>query len=357
MTRKNIFKTVSEPATEPPSPANGVSTAGSATAAPAGAPNAGRSGTRPLLGATGLTPGAGPVGAIGKALGEFTVRSKIAEEIESKLANGQTVVELDPALLDASPFQDRLPDDTNADLVALSTSIEQEGQKVPIQVRPRPDAPGRYQIAYGHRRWRVMSGLGRPVRAMVLNLSDEQLAIAQGIENSARQDLTWIERALFAARMEKAKLKPRDVIAALSIDHSELAKMRTVTTVLSSDLLHKIGRAPTVGRPRWFQLADAVKSDSSALGRIQEMWAAAHISGATSDQRFAHALAAAFAPKVEQSDHLGLVSPTGEAFGALAFGPAGARFTVEKQYAGAFKTFLKEEAGPLVARFFSKNGG
>ena len=117
---------------------------------------------------------------------------------------GKRWLRLDPALLDASPFQDRLPDDTNADLAALTTSIEQEGQKVPIQVRPHPSAPGRYQIAFGHRRWRVMSGLGRPVRALVLNLTDEQLAIAQGIENSARQDLTWIERALFAARMEKA---------------------------------------------------------------------------------------------------------------------------------------------------------
>ena len=45
------------------------------------------------------------------------------------------------------------------------------------------------------------------------------------------------------------------------------------------------------------------------------------------------------------------------AFGAVAFGPAGARFIVEKQYAVAFKAFLKEEAGPLVERFFSKHGG
>ena len=147
-------------------------------------------------------------------------------------------------------------------------------------------------------------------------------------------------------------MKPRDVIAALSIDHSELAKMRTVTTVLSSDILHRIGRAPGVGRPRWFQLAEAVKSNSSALGRIQRMWAAAQIPAGTSDQRFAHALTAALAPKPGQSDHLGLVSPTGEAFGAVAFGPAGARFTVERQYAVAFKAFLKEEAGAVRREVF-----
>ena len=353
MTRKNIFKAVGEPTTDDLSQPDRRAV----DAASSGMPSAARSGSRPLLGAVGLTPGAGPVGALGKALGEFTVRNKIAEEIESKLASGQTVVELDPTLLDASPFQDRLPDDTSADLAALTTSIEQEGQKVPIQVRPHPGAAGRYQIAYGHRRWRVMSSLGRPVRAIVLDLTDEQLAIAQGIENSARQDLTWIERALFAARMEKAKLKPRDVIAALSIDHSELAKMRTVTTVLSSDLMHKIGRAPTVGRPRWFQLADAVKKDSAASGRIQKIWAAAQISAATSDQRFAHALAAALAPKANQRDHLGLVSPSGEVFGAVEFGQTDAKFIVEKQYAVAFKAFLKEEAGPLIERFFSRKIG
>jgi ParB family chromosome partitioning protein len=341
MTRKNIFKTVVEPSTDVATPATSGPT---------------RSSTRPLLGAAGLTPGAGPVGALGKALGEFAVRSKIAGEIESRLASGQAVVELAAGLLDASPFQDRLPDDTGADLAALTMSIEQEGQRVPIQVRPHPTAPGRYQIAYGHRRWRVLNSLGRAVRAVVLNLTDEQLAIAQGIENSARQDLTWIERALFAARMEKAKLKPRDVIAALSIDHSELAKMRTVTGVLPSDLLHKIGRAPAVGRPRWFQLAEAVKADSSALVRIQKMWASAQIPTQTSDQRFAQALAAAFEPKAEQNDQLVLVSPAGETFGQLTFGPTGARFTVERQYSAAFKAFLKEEAASVVERFFSKMG-
>ena len=346
MTRKNIFKTISEPAMDTPSQPDKHASGDLATVAAANRPNAGHSSARPLLGVAGLTPGAGPVGALGKALGEFTVRNKIAEEIENKLASGQTVVELDPTLLDASPFEDRLPDDTSADLAALTMSIEQEGQKIPIQVRPHPGVAGRYQIAYGHRRWRVLTGLGRPVRAVVLDLSDEQLAIAQGIENSARQDLTWIERALFAARLEKAKLKPREVIAALSIDHSELAKMRTVTTILSFDLIHKIGRAPTAGRPRWFQLADAVKKDSLALGRIQKAWAAAQISVMTSDQRFAQALAAAVAPKEDQREQLVLISPTGEAFGAVVFGQSEAKFTVEKQYAIAFKAFLKEEAGP-----------
>jgi ParB family transcriptional regulator, chromosome partitioning protein len=357
MTRKNIFKSVNEQTIDDRAAAEEAvaSSAGLTAARESGARI---SSVRPLIGASGLTPGAGPVGALGKALGEFKVRNKIADEIESKLASGQTVVELDPALLDPSPFQDRLPDDTGADLASLSKSIEEEGQKVPIQVRPNPAAAGRYQIAYGHRRWRVLSNLGRAVRAVVLELTDEQLAIAQGIENSARQDLAWVERALFAARMEKANLKPRDVIAALSIDHSELAKMRTVTTVLSPDLLHWIGRAPAVGRPRWFQLAEAVKKDSSALERIQKIRAAAQIAGDSSDQRFAHVLAAALPPdKATDVERLGLLSPTGGDFGALSFGHAEAKIAVEKQYAIAFRAFLKDEIGPLVEKFFARYGG
>jgi len=46
---------------------------------------------------------------------------------------------------------------------------------------------------------------------VVRSLTDEQLVIAQGQENSGRTDLTFIERARFAARLEDRKFRARSL--------------------------------------------------------------------------------------------------------------------------------------------------
>ena len=46
-----------------------------------------------------------------------------------------------------------------------------------------------------------------PVRAVVRTLSDAELVIAQGKENNERRDLSFIERALFAAHLEHRKFE------------------------------------------------------------------------------------------------------------------------------------------------------
>ncbi|MFX8852474.1 ParB N-terminal domain-containing protein, partial [Acinetobacter baumannii] len=89
-----------------------------------------------------------------------------------------------------------------------------------------------FQVIYGHRRWRAAKDLGLLVKAIVVAYDDRELAIAQGIENAARQDLSWIEKALFAFRMEDAGVKARDIRAALSIDDAELARFRSVTRAI-----------------------------------------------------------------------------------------------------------------------------
>ena len=164
---------------------------------------------RPLLGLTRPQRPASALGAISQSLDSINARAKRADEIEERLARGHIIVEIDPDLIDPSPVADRLPDDTDAAFQSFKEGIERDGQKLPIQVRPHPQEPGRFQIAFGRRRCRAAKSLGRPVKAVVANLSDAELIIAQGIENSARQDLTWIERALFAWRMDESGLKPK----------------------------------------------------------------------------------------------------------------------------------------------------
>ncbi|MGO4611618.1 ParB/RepB/Spo0J family partition protein, partial [Variovorax sp. 2RAF20] len=72
----------------------------------------------------------------------------------------------------------------------LVEQIREHGQQVPILVRPHPQAKGRYQVAYGHRRLAAAKKLGLSVRAVVRDLTDDQLVVSQGQENSARTNLS-----------------------------------------------------------------------------------------------------------------------------------------------------------------------
>ena len=158
---------------------------------------------KPLMGLENLGPRreGQPVGALGASLSALSERGKHAEEIEKKLAAGQTVVELDTTLIDPSFVSDRMPisDEALSDLVE---AIGESTQLSPILVRPHPETPGRYQTAFGHRRVRAVAILGIPVRAIVRELTDEEMVVAQGQENHARKDLSYIEKALFAQRLE-----------------------------------------------------------------------------------------------------------------------------------------------------------
>src|ERR1700712_1093720 len=86
--------------------------------------------------------------AVTKTLGDLSSRSQRADELEKTLAEGQMVVDLDVSAIDPSFVQDRM----EGDIGGLLLSIREQGQQVPILVRPHPDQPGRYQMAFGHRR-------------------------------------------------------------------------------------------------------------------------------------------------------------------------------------------------------------
>lgn len=197
----------------------------------------------------------GAPGLVHRALADIATKATAAEKIEAQLTAGQTIVELDPAVVDPSFIIDRLTEDGDG-LSVLRQAIAAQGQTSPILVRPHPTVKGRYQAAFGHRRLRVAKDLSRPVRAVVKHLSDEDLVLAQGQENSARVDLSYIERALFAKRLEDRAYRREIIMAALGIDKAAVSKMISVTSRIPAAVIEAIGPAPTIGRPRWIELAE-----------------------------------------------------------------------------------------------------
>ncbi|MEI2297051.1 plasmid partitioning protein RepB [Ensifer sp. MJa1] len=218
---------------------------------------------RPISGLISAARPASPVGGITRSLSNITQKVERAQELERQLAEGLAVVELDPAHVDASFVADRLGVAADAQS-ALAQQIREHGQQVPILVRPHPAEAGRFQVAYGHRRLAAAREIGAKVRAVVRDLSDEQLVISQGQENNTRTDLSFIERSLFATRLEDRGFARDVIMSALGVDKAALSKMITVVRRLPIDLIEAIGPAPSIGRRRWTELAELLEQDGKA---------------------------------------------------------------------------------------------
>jgi ParB family transcriptional regulator, chromosome partitioning protein len=213
----------------------------------------------------------GAIGAVSRSLEQLKQQAADAQRVQDQLAAGQTIVELDPSLIDGAIIADRLAiaDDVQDE---LRRSIADYGQQVPILVRPHPAAQGRYQVAYGNRRLRAIADLGLNVRAVIRPLTDDEIVIAQGLENSARANLSFIERAVFATKLEEAGFGRATIMAALSIDKTVLSKLITVPSRIPTEAITAIGPAPKIGRDRWLQFAEKIElrgDDRSWIGALR----------------------------------------------------------------------------------------
>lgn len=165
------------------------------------------------------------------------------------------VWELDPEQITDDRPRDRLDE---SDVEDLRRSIEQNGQSVPILVRRDPAAADRYLLVYGGRRLAAIKGSDSvtKVRALIASLDDEAALRTQISENTGRRDLSFIERALFAAQLQDQGFGTQVQIAeVLNITKSAVSMAISVARAIGPDLARSIGPAHGIGRPRWEALA------------------------------------------------------------------------------------------------------
>lgn len=175
-----------------------------------------------------------------------------------KLLEGETIVEIDPDLVDESFAKDRVnidKSDYETDYRQVLDSIRQSGQNTPALIRPHPNSSGRYMLVFGRLRHRVAKELGIKLRAVVKKMSDREHVIAQGQENNARANTSFIEKALFAADIIRNNYDTDNstALAAIGVDKPTLSKMLSVAS-LEPKLIEAIGRAKGIGRDRWYEL-------------------------------------------------------------------------------------------------------
>jgi ParB family chromosome partitioning protein len=277
----------------------------------------------------------GPVGAVSRSI----------EQIRA-----QSIVDLDTSLIEPSFVADRL-DISEEHHRALVESIREHGQQIPVLVRPHPEKDGRYQIAFGRRRLLAVSELRRKIRAIIKPLSDQELVIAQGQENSARKDLTFIEKALFAARLEEAGYSRETIMAALTVDKTALSRLISSAVKIPHDLIETIGSAPAIGRDRWIQLSTRLQR-AGVMVKARAAVAETSFPDLASDDRFNRVFAAVSRPKTTKTQRqMILKSRDGARFGHFKEDARTVSVSIDKKIAGDFASHLLDSLPELYSAF------
>ena len=132
-------------------------------------------------------------------------------------ANGGGPLMLDMELIDEDPYQPRTEDNpgfSDESLNEMAASIKLRGVKTPISVRDNPDAPGRYIINHGARRFR---GSKRAEKTAIPGFIDNDYNEAdQVVENLQRNELTAREIADYIGRELAKGVKKGDIAKAIS---------------------------------------------------------------------------------------------------------------------------------------------
>lgn len=272
----------------------------------------------------------------------------------------RSIVELDPQQIDAGGLEDRLEHDSESH-AALVASIRDYGQQVPILVRPHPEDAARFQIVYGRRRVLALRDLGQPIKALVRDLDDRELVVAQGQENSARRDLTFIEKANFARQMDEAGYDRKTTCAALHIDKTVISRMLSVTSKVPIEVIETIGSAPGIGRDRWLALAEAREAyggDADAALALAVLSAADEGSDARFEAYLGQLKAPTGAERLEAAPKTAsILGDMGEPLGKLTQNPAKTTLVFKRKSIAGFDEWLVENMSEIHRNWKNQNGG
>jgi ParB family transcriptional regulator, chromosome partitioning protein len=266
----------------------------------------------------------------------------------------QSVLEIDPDLVDAPIVSDRFQE-TEDQFSEFAEQIKKHGQQVPILVRPHPEHEGRFQIAYGRRRLRAARAAGRLVKATVRPLSDDELVVAQGQENSARKDLSYIEKALYAVQLEARGFSRATIMAALIVDKAALSHLVSTAQRIPDDIIRAIGAAPKAGRDRWVKLASRLESTNHAKKARQILQG--ELANLPSDERFSKLFELLASDRVQAPAPTIWKSIDGKPAASYREDGRALTLTFDKKIAPDFGSFVLAKLPDLYSSFLESGTG
>lgn len=325
MGRKNLLKGLMEQATAPETKSALPGTAPAPAPAPSRKPR-------------------GAIGAVSQSIADLKARA---------------LVDIDPADIDADGLADRLDHDEAAHQ-ALVASIRDYGQQVPILVRPHPSEDGRYRIVYGRRRALALKEIGIPVKALIRDLDDREAVLAQGQENSARRDLTFIEKANFARQMRDAGYDRKVVCDALDVDKTLISRMLSIADRVPPEVITAIGSAPAFGRDRWLALAALIEERDWDVPAMVNLAVAD-----TADKRFEALFQALTTPerrqkaaeKASRPEPRALLTSSGRKMGEMKASKGRITLSFKEKEAAGFERWLVDNMSEIHRDWMKSRAG
>jgi ParB family chromosome partitioning protein len=269
-----------------------------------------------------------------------------------------SIREIEPDLIDDWGPVDRLEEFTAVNIEeddesfeSLKSSIREGGQQVPILVR-RAKTDGRYEAIYGRRRLRACRELGIKVRANVQDIDDATALLAKGLENAARRNLSFYEKARFAEAIQAAGHDASTAKQVLNLSASGLSHLTKVTQNVPRSIGDLIGAAPKSGRPKWTQLAELFSgkklSENSATQVLERVG-----SEASSDERLEKLLTAGVKREARQVTATGSVSPVDGV--TIKSGKGSVSMSIKRGGGNAaFAEWLDENLAEIIKRSYAE---
>lgn len=166
------------------------------------------------------------------------LKGELISHDENLALSGDLVLKLDPKIITASAFANRMETSFHDDeFRTLKESIANNGQDDPIEIRVinNSDSDYKYEIVAGHRRHRACLELGIEVEALLRpGYSDRDLALRMYRENHDRSPTSFFEEARWHVNMVLKEIYAGDDNAYLKdFDRSKttLSKYRAIALV------------------------------------------------------------------------------------------------------------------------------
>lgn len=187
-----------------------------------------------------------PPAAPAPAAATLPVAKDQVHSAEWELVDGQ-VVELDPDLIDDSPFQGEAEEGQRYDpagISELAQTIASEGQLSPIKVRR---IGKRFELIAGHRRLRAVRMIKRKILAIIYTLDDKSAERAVMVDNEGRQEKTDYQRAkLYRRALDQAYAKTQNDVAAMFATKAALVSRRLKMLTLPPQILALLETTPNL---------------------------------------------------------------------------------------------------------------
>ncbi|EUB98270.1 plasmid partitioning protein RepB [Rhizobium sp. CF080] len=284
------------------------------------------------------------------------------KRLHDQLLSSESIIELDPDRVIPSFVNDRLDIDGDRTFQAFVDGIKEAGQKIPILVRPLAGKPGHYQAAYGHRRLRACQILRRPVKAIVRELSDEELVVSQGIENSERLNLSFIEQARFALTLKDQGYSRETISDALGRKEGQrlayISILTNTAVLIPDDLIRLIGPAPSIGRPKWEKLGSLIGNRALSTEQkkvVDELSSSAAWAEVDSDRRFA-LVVDALDSRVKQATELTQIEVAGGRIITAKRTDTATRISIPEDQMPGLSAWLLQRLPDLVEEFQAAQG-